>query len=158
MKHVIIACLLLAAESTTAQVKVGQMAPDISLPDANGSIVKLSSLKGKVVLIDFWASWCRPCRASIPAVIKLYEAYKTKGFEVYGVSIDEKKKSWINAVSQDGINYTQVNDKAGWYAKVTEVYGVNEIPSTFLLNKNGEVVAVNLEGKELEDKIKELLQ
>jgi peroxiredoxin len=158
MKHVIIACLLLAAESTTAQVKVGQMAPDISLPDANGSIVKLSSLKGKVVLIDFWASWCRPCRASIPAVIKLYEAYKTKGFEVYGVSIDEKKKSWINAVSQDGINYTQVNDKAGWYAKVTEVYGVNEIPSTFLLNKNGEVVAVNLEGKELEDEIKGLLQ
>jgi peroxiredoxin len=158
MKHVITACLLLVAVSTTAQVKVGQMAPDISLPDANGSIVKLSSLKGKVVLVDFWASWCRPCRASIPAVIKLYEAYKTKGFEVYGVSIDEKKKSWINAVSQDGINYTQVNDKAGWYAKVTEVYGVNEIPSTFLLNKNGEVVAVNLEGKELEDKIKELLQ
>ena len=141
MKHIIIACFLLAAVSTQAQVKVGQMAPDIALPDASGSVVKLSSLKAKVVLVDFWASWCRPCRASIPAVVKLYDAYKTKGFEVYGVSIDEKKKSWLNAIREDNINYTQVNDKAGWYAKVTEVYGVNEIPSTFLLNKNGEVVA-----------------
>jgi len=158
MKHVITACLFFISVSTSAQVKVGQMAPDIALPDASGSVVKLSSLKGKVVLVDFWASWCRPCRASIPAVVKLYDAYKTKGFEVYGVSIDEKKKSWLNAIREDNINYTQVNDKAGWYAKVTEVYGVNEIPSTFLLNKNGEVVAVNLEGAELEKKINELLQ
>jgi len=137
---------------------VGQQAPEISLPDTKGNITNLSSLKGKVVLIDFWASWCMPCRVSIPAVVKLYNKYHSKGFEVYGVSIDEKKNAWLKAIKQDNINYTQVNDKAGWYAKVAEAYGVNEIPATFLIDKKGTIIAVNPEGKELEDKINELLQ
>ena len=158
MKNAIVVFLLLLSATVQAQVKVGQMAPEISLPDAKDKIIQLSSLKGKVVLIDFWASWCGPCRASNPAVVKLYNKYQSKGFEVYGVSIDEKKSAWIKAIKHDNINYIQVNDKGGWYAKVTEVYGVNEIPATFLLDKKGEIVAVNLEGKELEDKVKELLQ
>lgn len=158
MKYVITVIALLAVLNAGAQIKIGQMAPEISLPNASDSVVNLSSLKGKVVLIDFWASWCGPCRASNPFVVKLYNSYKSKGFEVYGVSIDEKKSSWLKAIKHDNITYTQVNDKAGWYAKVTEVYGVNEIPSTFLVDKNGKIIAISLEGKDLEDKINELLQ
>src|SRR5512141_578090 len=124
MKNAIAVFLILLSTTLKAQVKVGQMAPEISLPDSKDSIINLSSLKGKVVLIDFWASWCRPCRAAIPSVVKLYEKYKSKGLEVYGVSIDEKKNAWLKAVKQDNISYLQVNDKAGWYAKVTLIYGV----------------------------------
>jgi len=158
MKNAIVVFLVLLSVTLNAQVKVGQLAPEISLPDTKDNVINLSSLKGKVVLIDFWASWCMPCRASIPEVVKLYNKYQSKGFEVYGVSIDEKKSAWLKAIKHDQITYPQVNDKAGWYAKVTEVYGVNEIPATFLLNKKGEIVALNLEGKNLEDKINELLQ
>jgi peroxiredoxin len=158
MKNAIAVFLILLSTTLKAQVKVGQAAPEISLPDSKDSIINLSSLKGKVVLLDFWASWCRPCRIAIPSVVRLYDKYKSKGLEVYGVSIDEKKSAWLKAVKQDSITYLQVNDKAGWYAKVTLVYGVNEIPATFLIDKKGEIVAINLEGKNLEDKITELLE
>jgi peroxiredoxin len=158
MKNAIAVVLILLSTTLKAQVKVGQAAPEISLPDSKDSIINLSSLKGKVVLLDFWASWCRPCRIAIPSVVRLYDKYKSKGLEVYGVSIDEKKSAWLKAVKQDSITYLQVNDKAGWYAKVTLVYGVNEIPATFLIDKKGEIVAINLEGKNLEDKITELLE
>ena len=158
MKNAMIVFLLLLSTTLKAQVKVGQQAPEILLPDTKNKVITLSSLKGKVVLIDFWASWCMPCRVSIPSVVKLYDKYKSKGFEVYGVSIDDKKNAWLKAIKQDNINYTQVNDKAGWYAKVTEVYGVNEIPATFLIDKKGTIIAINLEGQELEDKINELIK
>ena len=158
MKNAIAVLLIVLPTTLKAQVKVGQAAPEISLPDSKDSIINLSSLKGKVVLLDFWASWCRPCRIAIPSVVRLYDKYKSKGLEVYGVSIDEKKSAWLKAVKQDSITYLQVNDKAGWYAKVTLVYGVNEIPATFLIDKKGEIVAINLEGKNLEDKITELLE
>ena len=158
MKSIVVTvALVLAGFMVNAQVKVDQIAPEISLPGVNDSPVKLSSFKGKVVLIDFWASWCGPCRASIPSVIKLYDTYKAKGFEVFGVSIDSKKMDWLKAIAQDKITYPQVNDKAGWYSKTTEVYGVNAIPNTFLLDKTGKIVAIDLEGEQLENKLKMLL-
>ena len=158
MKSIMVAIVfMLAGLITTAQVKVEQMAPEISLPDAKDNAINLSSLKGKVVLIDFWASWCGPCRAAIPNVIKLYDKYKANGFEVFGVSIDSKKTDWLKAIINDKIKYTQVMDKDGWNSAVAEKYGVYSIPSTFLLDKTGKVVAVDLDGEELEKKVKDLL-
>lgn len=158
MKSVLVAVvLMLGGFITDAQVKVDQMAPEISLPGVKDNTVNLSSLKGKVVLVDFWASWCSPCRAAIPSVIKLYDKYKAKGFEVFGVSIDSKKVDWLKAIDHDKIKYTQVMDKDGWNSAVAEKYGVYSIPSSFLLDKTGKVIAVDLDGEALENKVKSLL-
>lgn len=149
---------LLAANSSIAQVDVGEIAPEISLPNSIDSVINLSSFKNKVVLIDFWASWCTPCQQSIPNVLKLYNKYKDKGFEVYGISIDANKNEWLTAVDHDKITYTQVNDKSGGSSLFGTEYNVNEIPSTFLLDKSGKIVAINVEGGQLERKVKRLLK
>jgi peroxiredoxin len=154
----LIALVMIVSLTSKAQLTVGTIAPEITLPDAKDSVVNLSSFKGKVVLIDFWASWCMPCRASIPGVVRLYNKYKDKGFVVLGVSIDRRKSDWLGAVKKDKITYQQVNDITGWNSKVAEAYNVNEIPATFLLDKNGKIVAVDAEGKALENKVKALLQ
>lgn len=141
-----------------AQVRVGQVAPEIALPDAKDSIVTLSSFKGKVVLIDFWASWCYPCRQSIPGVVKLYNKYKSKGFEVLAVSIDSKRSEWKKASKYFKLPYTSLLDPNGWNAKVIGTYGINGIPATFLLNKEGRIVAIDEEGPALEAAIKQWLE
>lgn len=141
-----------------AQVRVGQVAPEIALPDAKDSIVTLSSFKGKVVLIDFWASWCYPCRQSIPGVVKLYNKYKSKGFEVLAVSIDSKRSEWKKASKYFKLPYTSLLDPNGWNAKVIDTYGINGIPATFLLNKEGRIVAIDEEGPALEAAIKQWLE
>ena len=148
--------LLCSTLISNAQLRPGQLAPEISLPDTKDSIVKLSSFKGKVVLIDFWASWCGPCRASNPGVVRLYAKYKTKGFEVLGVTVDTKKDAWLKAIRQDKITYTQVINNGGENSPAA-AYGIRFIPSTFLLNKKGEIVAINLEADDLEKKIMALL-
>lgn len=159
MKYVIIGLFFICTSVfAKAQVRTGDMAPEISLPDAKGSLINLSSFRGKVVLIDFWASWCGPCRGANPGVVKLYNKYKEKGFEVFGISIDVKKEAWLKAVSQDHIEFTQVNDIAGWNSMVAIKYNVNQIPTSFLIDKTGKIIAVDLEGKHLENKVKELLQ
>lgn len=159
MKIAVVAfAFVCSAFVVSAQVKVGEIAPEISLKNAKDSLISLSSFRGKVVLVDFWASWCGPCRAANPSVVKLYNKYRLKGFEVFGVSIDNKRKAWLTAVKQDKIKYTQVNDSAGWNSKVGERYGINEIPASFLLDKTGKIVAVDLDGTELENKVIELLK
>jgi len=144
--------------STEAQLPIGSQVPEISLPNAKDSLVNLSSFRGKVVLVDFWASWCAPCRYANPGVQKLYRKYKDRGFEVFAVSIDSKKPAWLKAIKQDRLTYTQVNDPAGWYSKVTEAYFVEEIPTSFLLDKNGKLVAVDAEGAALDKLVGSLLK
>jgi peroxiredoxin len=157
-KYFLIALVLLASSQIKAQIKQGYDAPDIALPSVNGDTIRLSSLKGKVVLLDFWASWCGPCRSSNKELVKLYPKYKAKGFEIFSVSIDDDKNKWANAIKKDKINWLQVNDAGGWDAKTAVKWNINAIPTSFLIDKKGKLLAMDLEGKELEKALKDLLK
>lgn len=141
---------------TNKGVEIGDLAPDINLKQPNGTNLKLSSLRGKVVLIDFWASWCGPCRAEFPNVKAVYEKYKSKGFEIYGVSLDKDSSSWTNSIKSLGLNWKHVSDLKYWNCAPAKVYKVSGIPATFLIDKDGRVIAKNLRGPALEAKLKEL--
>lgn len=138
-----------------AQIKVGATMPEIELPNAQNQKIKLSSLKGKYVLVDFWASWCSPCRAENPNVKRLYQQYKSKGFEVFGVSIDQKKEDWQKAIKEDEITWLQVLDQN---SEVARQFNVKAIPMTFLIDRNGVIIAKNLRGERLEEKLAELMK
>ena len=157
-KSFLVIIMLFGSLLSNAQLKIGETVPEISLPNTKDSIINLSSYAGKVVLIDFWASWCAPCRADNPYVVKLYKKYMDKGFEVFAVSLDSKKEAWIKAIKQDKIKYTQVIDNSGWNSKVAERYFVDQIPTNFLLDRSGKIVAINLDGKELFNKVKSLVE
>ena len=137
---------------------IGQFAPEISLPSPDGKEIALSSLKGKLVLIDFWASWCGPCRKEMPNVVKIYSKFKNKGFEIYGVSLDQDKEKWMEAITKDGINWPQVSDLKYWDNVAARIYNVQGIPYTVLIDKDGKIIAKNLRGQELEKKIAEVLK
>jgi peroxiredoxin len=144
--------------AVNAQPKQGQLAADIALPSVNGDTIRLSSLKGKVVLLDFWASWCGPCRVSNRSLVKLYSKYKNKGFEILGVSLDDEKQKWKNAIKQDKISWLQVNEGGGWDAKTAIMWNISAMPTSFLIDKEGKLLAMDLEGKELEKALKYLIE
>jgi peroxiredoxin len=141
-----------------AQMIPGQSAADLSLPDLNGKMVTLSELKGKVVLIDFWASWCGPCRHNNPRLVKLYNKFHNKGLEIYGVSLDEDADSWKKAVRHDKLIWIQVIDDKGWEAPSASVYNVDMIPSSFLIDRQGIIRTINAEGPDLERSVRDLLK
>ncbi len=135
----------------------GQAAPEIILNDPFGKSVALSSLRGKYVLIDFWASWCRPCREENPNVVRLYNRYKTRGFDVFSVSLDDNKDVWVKAINDDKLLWTHVSDLQKWNSTVVKDYNIEGIPYTVLLDREGKIIAKNLRGKQLENKLAELL-
>ncbi len=135
----------------------GAMAPEINLTTPEGETLALSSLRGKVVLIDFWASWCGPCRRENPAVKAIYEKYKDKGFEIYGVSLDNNATQWKAAIAKDGLTWKHVSDLKGWKSSASQLYGVRSIPATFLLDKEGRIYKSGFRSHELEGLLQQLL-
>ena len=130
--------------------KVGTVLPEFKQNDANGKSFSLSSLRGKYVLVDFWASWCGPCRAENPNVVKAFNAYKAKGFTVLGVSLDQDKNKWLDAIKKDGLAWTHVSDLKYWNNEVAVKFGIQSIPANFLIDPNGVIIGKDLRGEDLE--------
>ncbi len=135
---------------------IGQPAPLFTMNDVTGNAVNLSDYKGKYVLLDFWASWCGPCRAENPNLVKMYNKYKQEGFDVLGVSLDDDKTKWLQAIKGDHLTWIQVSDLQGWKNKAAKMYGVHAIPANYLIGPDGKVLARNLRGSDLRDKLKDI--
>jgi peroxiredoxin len=137
---------------------IGQPAPEISLPNPEGKIVPLSSMKGKYVLVDFWAKWCGPCRMENPNVVNAFQKYKDKGFTVYGVSLDRNREDWMQAIQQDKLTWTHVSDLKYWQSEAAKTYNITAIPFSLLLDPNGVIIDKNLRGAELHQKLEEIFK
>jgi peroxiredoxin len=136
---------------------IGSLAPDFTQNDPAGNPISLSSLRGQYVLVDFWASWCGPCRQENPNIVKAYNAYKDKGFTILGVSLDQDKAAWEKAIADDKLAWHQVSDLKYWDNAVARTYNIQSIPASLLLDKEGKIIGKNLRGAELEAKLKELM-
>ena len=142
--------------ASLATFAIGAEAPGFAGQSPDGETITLESLRGKVVLIDFWASWCGPCRKENPNVVRVYDEYKDKGFEILGVSLDNKKDRWVKAIADDNLTWPQISDLQGWRSAVARQYGVSSIPQTVLLDAEGRILARNLRGAALEQKLAEV--
>ena len=142
------------------KIKIGMQAPDFSAPNPEGKQVTLSDIKGKVTIVDFWASWCKPCRIENPNLVKLYDKYHSKGLEIISVSLERgnQKAFWIEAIKKDQLSWYNVSNLKFWQDPIAQAYSVNSIPATFILDENGVLIAERLRGAELEAKIKSLLE
>lgn len=159
VKHSLVGQQLGDMLAIAKKTDIGQMAPDFTLDDPDGHPVKLSDYnKGRVVLVDFWASWCGPCRGENPNVVKAFHKFGPKGFTVLGVSLDDKKEPWVKAIKDDGLAWGQVSDLKGWQSDAAKLYGIRGIPMNFLLDKDGKIIGKGLRGDDLENKLSSVLQ
>jgi thiol-disulfide isomerase/thioredoxin len=139
------------------ELPAGSSSPEINLSTPDGKTMALSSLKGKVVLIDFWASWCAPCRIQNPQLVQIYDKYKGKGFEIFGVSLDENAAAWKNAIQKDGLIWPQVSDLMKWQSSVVKEFHIEAIPYGVLIDREGKIIAKGIRTEELELKIMEAI-
>jgi peroxiredoxin len=142
----------------SGRIKAGEIAPEITMPDTQGRSFSLSQLKGKFVLIDFWASWCGPCRRENPNVVKAYNEFKDKNFTVLGVSLDKEKEAWLKAIKDDGLTWYHISDLKYWSSEAVNLYHFDGIPYNVLIGPDGKVIADNLRGEALENKLREVLK
>ena len=146
-------------ESDAASKKrlaIGNEAPEIALPNPQGDTVKLSDLQGNYVLLDFWASWCKPCRVENPNLVKAYKRHSDEQFEIYQVSLDKKRQAWVDAIEKDNLDWYHVSDLEFWNSSAAQTYNIRSIPANFLLNKKGEIIDKNLRGDDLQARLNEL--
>jgi len=136
----------------------GDIAPEISMPDTEGKMFSLSSLRGKYVLVDFWASWCGPCRAENPNVVNAFKKYSNKNFTILGVSLDKSKEAWLEAIKKDGLTWTHISDLKHWDSEAQKIYQFEGIPYNVLIDPKGKILATSLRGEELEQKLASVLK
>lgn len=148
---------LIVKVKAAKRIALGSTAPDFQLKNVDGNMVDLKNYRGKYTLVDFWASWCGPCRQESPTLVRLYDVYNAKGFEILTVSIDTDEVKWKNAIKKDGFTWQSVSELSGYSGPTSTLYSISAIPSSFLLDKNGKIIAKNLRGKDLESKLAELM-
>jgi peroxiredoxin len=136
----------------------GDMAPELTMPDTEGKPFSLSSLRGKYVLVDFWASWCNPCRGENPNVVAAYKKYKDKNFTVLGVSLDKEKEAWLNAIKEDGLTWKHISDLKYWNSAAVSLYGFEGIPYNVLVDPQGKIIAKELRGEDLDKTLSQVLK